>query len=110
MTSSRSAARCLSAGIFFVIAALLLAPPLVRAMRVGAGVPPIRLNRGFEQPPPKADIAPPADVAASAIALPAPPEPSFAGRARVHADELRTYAPPDRAPDPLRGPPVHLLA
>jgi hypothetical protein len=97
-------------GILAIVAALCLVPPLVRATYTVTGASTMRLNRGFSLPPSKSSVTRPDQIA---ILVPVPDEHAaaerIAPRSRV-ADESIPSAPPDRAPDPLRGPPTSFLA
>ena len=91
--------------ILVTVAALCVVPALVRATFSGSTSTPIRLNRGFERPPAKATIAPPATVAIA----PAPHQET--GLSRIDrrgpaVDEVAPHAAPVRSPDALRGPPT----
>jgi hypothetical protein len=103
---SSSAGRHVNAAIFLMVAVIFLAPPLVRATVLRDGTPPLRLNRGFEQPPAKCDVGQ-ADMlvrlAFPDITRPVPP----AERVTVSEQALPPAAP-DRLPDPVRGPPSAL--
>jgi hypothetical protein len=90
--------------ILVTVAALCVVPALVRATFSGSTSTPIRLNRGFELPPGKATIAPPANVAV------APVSDEETGLSQVDrrapaVDEVAPDAAPVRPPDTLRGPP-----
>ena len=103
-SSVRNAGRARVA-ILVTVAALCVVPALVRATFSGSTSTPIRLNRGFERPPAKATIAPPATVAIA----PAPHQET--GLSRIDrrgpaVDEVAPHAAPVRSPDALRGPPT----
>jgi hypothetical protein len=101
-----SAGRHVSTAIFLMVAVMFLAPPLVRATVLRDGAPPIRLNRGFEQPPAKCDLVQ-ADVLVRLAFLDTTPPVPPAERVTV-PDEALPTASPDRLPDPVRGPPATL--
>jgi hypothetical protein len=91
--------------ILIVVGALCVVPALVRATYSFSTTSPLRLNRGFERPPSKATVAPPAQ----AVVLPlldtdtgsAAPE---HWPAPVDIVTLRSFF--ETPPDALRGPPA----
>jgi hypothetical protein len=56
--------RLRTATLLLLVATIAFVPPLVRAAaRIGPETSsPLRLNRGFEAPPAKATVAPPAEI------------------------------------------------
>jgi hypothetical protein len=95
-----------TATIILIVATIAMVPPLVRATaRPGADTSsPIRLNRGFQQPPSKCIVVPPAD---------APPQsvqhlmlPTQVNRFDAPRDESLPDSARSPSLDPLRGPPV----
>jgi hypothetical protein len=94
--------------ILVTVAALCVVPALVRATFSGSTSTPIRLNRGFELPPGKATIAPPATVAVAPVSDEETGLSRIDRRAPVR-DEVAPEAAPVRPPDALRGPPAFPL-
>jgi hypothetical protein len=94
--------------ILVTVAALCVVPALVRATFSGSTSTPIRLNRGFELPPGKATIAPPANVAVAAVCD------EDAGLSQIDRrspapDEVAPETAAVHPPDALRGPPAFPL-
>jgi len=89
-----------------VVATLVFLPPLVRAadhLGSSRSSSPIRLNRGFERPPAKSEIAPPVDLRRwSVLERSLPVEPR---QVVVTASDRLPALQPDLSPDALRGPP-----
>lgn len=97
--------RSRQAGIVVIIAALFVVPPIVRATsRVGSSSP-IRLNRGFETPPAKADVLTSLEQVAVLTPLHIPEAPLGARRPSRFV-EPTLVAQCDRVPDLERGPPA----
>ena len=96
MFSRRVAAVAALAALFFV-------PPIVRATSTIKSHAPLRLNRGFETPPSKADAVSleQAVQPASAPRL----EPLRPGQLPLVPSAV-AHAPTDGSPDPERGPPA----
>jgi hypothetical protein len=98
-----------TATLSLLVATIAFVPPLVRAMSRGPETSsPIRLNRGFEQPPTKCTIVPPADAPRESVqhlALPIRVE-----RSDTLAGEPHFHSAPSPSPDPLRGPPLRSLS
>jgi hypothetical protein len=91
--------------VVVAVAALLFVPPVVRATSTIKSSAPLRLNRGFETPPSKADVVTSLERVAEPESahtippprvkrLPLPPAPSL------------PLARSDHSPDPQRGPPA----
>ena len=91
--------------ILVMAAALGVVPALVRATFSGSTATPIRLNRGFELPPAKSTLTPPESVAVTAVTH-EPIEPATGARFSPVPDDVALVSRPERAPDPLRGPPI----
>jgi|SRR4051794_39279024 hypothetical protein len=99
-----------TATIILIVATIAMVPPLVRATaRPGAETSsPIRLNRGFQQPPSKCIVIPPADAppqSAQQLLLPIRGE-----RFDAPLDDPLPDSTRSPSVDPLRGPPVLLLS
>ena len=95
------------ASILVLVTVLCLFPALVRATRplIESKPSPIRLSRGFDAPPAKDSVAPPADVAIlpDASRVPEPPRPILR---LVTVDLPLGPVTLAHAPDVLRGPPA----
>jgi hypothetical protein len=92
-------------GIAVIVAALFIVPPFVRAtFPIGSSSSPIRLTRGFETPPSKADV-PSLEQVAGVISLRAPEDPR-AAHCSPDLTESKIASQADRAPDLERGPPA----
>jgi hypothetical protein len=94
--------------LLVVIAALFLVPPIVRATSSIKSSSPIRLNRGFETPPSKADAATSLERSAEPVSI-REPEPPHTVRRPLSRGESRVATPSDHSPDPQRGPPTDTL-
>ena len=91
--------------VFFVIGALIAVPPFIRAVGTSpTSSPLLRLNRGFEAPPVKADVAPADSASAPPVLVVEPPSPHVERKAALSTEPL-PESTLDGAPDPLRGPP-----
>ena len=109
---SRTVRRHLRGRAATLIATLLFVPPLVHAtqhLSRGTTSSLLRLNRGFDAPETKCQLAPPRDVVLRCIVLEEPNSAQIARRA-LAADEPIPDSPRDSTPDALRGPPLAQLA
>jgi hypothetical protein len=95
-------------GVVVAVAALFIAPPLVRATSTIKSSSPLRLNRGFETPPSKADAVLSLEQVAEPVSADTR-EPPQAGRQSFSGDTSVPVAPSDHSPDPQRGPPASTL-
>lgn len=103
--SSTPIAYRIRVAILVMVAALCVVPALVRATFSGSRTTPIRLNRGFELPPAKSTLPPPQTVAVTPVRHDRA-EPVTRERFSRVPGEICLVAPPEYAPDPLRGPPI----
>lgn len=93
-------------GVLIAVAALLIVPPIVRATATMKSPSPLRLNRGFETPPSKADAVIGLELTTAATAAHnrlEPPRPARTLRPLASFVPLGRH---DDSPDPLRGPPA----
>jgi hypothetical protein len=90
--------------ILVIVAALFVVPVLVRATFSPSPSSPIRLNRGFERPPAKSQLAPPHVAVLRSPSLDGC-EPSPLDRDLPDLDTAITPDPPERSPE-TRGPPA----
>ena len=97
-------------GICVLVAALLVVPAAVRAAGrlEGSSPSPVRLSRGFDVPPAKCSVAPPAD-AALPVMSPETETRRLAPFVQV-GDEPAARPPANTSPDPQRGPPPSTLS
>ena len=93
-------------GAFLMLATLAVVPALVFATHQGA-TPSLRLTRGFNAPPEKCTITPPA--AAVQAASRHEPQAAQARPATAVRVESIPVSPFERAPDTPRGPPTDFL-
>jgi hypothetical protein len=93
-------------GVVMLVSALLVVPIFVRAggQLHSSSPSPIRLSRGFELPPTKCHVAPPAETAAAPVRA-ALPTPVDVLRRAVAPDEAVPDASDNPSPDTQRGPP-----
>lgn len=93
-----------------LVATIAFVPPLVRATaRMSPDTSsPLRLNRGFDGPPTKCTIVPPADLPFEIVEH--PPQPIYVHRVDAPGNEPLPDSPPAPPSDPLRGPPVSALS
>jgi hypothetical protein len=108
MLTSTSAAVIFSRRVAVVVAvaALFFVPPIVRATSTIKSPSPLRLNRGFETPPSKADVVGSLEQVAQPSALRLEP------LRLSHLPLLQPavpHTPTDGSPDPQRGPPAPTL-
>lgn len=103
---SRAAAGHIRIGVLLMLATLAVVPALVFATHQGA-TPSLRLTRGFNAPPEKCTIAPPAAaVHAASRHDPQAPQARPATAVRVESIPVLPFA---CAPDTPRGPPTDFL-
>jgi hypothetical protein len=88
------------------VAALFFVPPIVRATSTIKSPSPLRLNRGFETPPSKADVV----SSLEQVVQPSAPrlEPLRRGQLPLLQPAV-PHTPIDGSPDPQRGPPTLTL-
>ena len=110
MSTAPSGSRSRAATLLFLVAIIVFVPPLVRAtaLIVPNTPSPHRLNRGFDAPPKKCTIAPPADLVFQCV-------PQLRVSMRVERFSAPATDPlPDLllgpSPDTLRGPPRPALS
>lgn len=110
MSIAPSGSRLRAATLLLLVATVAFVPPLVRATaRIAPNTPsPLRLNRGFDAPPRKCTIAPPADLAFQCVL-------QLRVSMRVERFSVPATEPlPDLSfgppPDALRGPPRPALS
>src|SRR5437870_1519053 len=91
VSSSRTILRHVRVCGVLLVAALFFVPPLVRATQHlyrGTTSSPLRLNRGFDAPKTKCQVAPPGDVALGSIVLEEPRSVQIAWRFRAVDEPL----------------------
>jgi len=95
--------------ILVLIAILSVVPALVRATLSSSPTSLIRLNRGFERPPAKCLVPPPALMIVKTLSVVETENPK--GDLFVPVLEVPgPDAPPEGSPDAFRGPPIPSLA
>lgn len=105
--SPRAVAGHIRVGVLLMLATLAVVPALVFATHQGA-TPSLRLTRGFNAPPEKCTITPPAAVVQS-VSRHEPQTPHGHPAAAAVLSESIPESPPEHAPDTLRGPPAGSL-
>jgi hypothetical protein len=105
MTLAHPGARFRTATLLLLVATIALVPPLVRATaRIAADTAsPLRLNRGFDAPPTKCTIVPPADIPFETVQH--APLPTDVERCDAPGQARLPDSPLVSSPDALRGPP-----
>ena len=105
--SARAVAGHILVGALLMLATVAVVPALVFATHQGA-TPSLRLTRGFNAPPDKCHITPPAAVVRS-ISRHEPQTPqAHPAPSAVPAASIPD-SPPERAPETRRGPPTDSL-
>jgi len=104
--SPRAVAGHLLVGALLMLATVAVVPALVFATHQGA-TPSLRLTRGFNAPPEKCNITPPA-AAVQAASRHEPAAPQARPATAVRAESI-PVSPFERAPDTPRGPPTDFL-
>jgi hypothetical protein len=105
--SPRAVGGHIRVGVLLMLATLAVVPALVFATHQGA-TQSLRLTRGFNAPPDKCSITPPAAVVQS-VSRHEPQTPHTHPAATVVLSESIPDSPPARAPGTLRGPPTDSL-
>ena len=105
--SARAVAGHILVGALLMLATLAVVPALVFATHQGA-TPSLRLTRGFNAPPEKCNIAPPAAVVQSVSRHEPQTPPVHPSASVVHSESIPDSLP-ERAPEALRGPPTDSL-
>jgi hypothetical protein len=102
----RAAAGHIRVGVLLMLATLAVVPALVFATHQGA-TPSLRLTRGFNAPPDKCTIAPPA-AAVHAVSRHEPQAPQARPATAGRSESIPALLF-ERAPDTPRGPPTDSL-
>jgi hypothetical protein len=93
--------------VVVTVVALFFVPPIVRATSTLKSSAPLRLNRGFETPPPKADAVRSLEQAFQPASAPRL-EPLRLSQLPLLQTPL-PHTPTDHSPEPQRGPPAFPL-
>jgi hypothetical protein len=110
MSCALPGTRVRTATLLLLVATIAFVPPLVRATaRIAPDTSsPLRLNRGFDAPPTKCTVVPPAELPFETIQH--LPLPIRVERFAAPANDPVPEPPLGPSPDALRGPPAPSLS
>jgi len=105
ISGTRQSRPFLTATLLLLVATIAFVPPLVRATaRIAPDTSsPLRLNRGFDAPPAKCTVVPPADLPFETVQD--AQLPMHVARVDAPGNAPLPDSPPAPSSDPLRGPP-----